>query len=417
MFATLLLSLVLGQAADAELPAKVARLVRELNANELARRDQAEKSLVELGPPALEHLPKITPNLPPEVRDRLTRIVRAVERTAGASAAAPVPVTLQGTLSLTEALQSLEKQTGNRVADGEREPQRGGSVTIDVKQVPYWEALDRVLDAAGLTLNTFGGQPNALTLQARPDNQRPRFGSADYRGLFRIEATQLESVRDLRSPDLQGLRIGLEVGWEPRVTPIVLAHPLDSLRATDQDGQALTVENAKRTLHANARSDISAVDFVLPFRLPARSSTKIASLRGTLQALLAGRVETFEFAKLKDVKNAELRKAGATVVVERVRKNQEVYEVHVLVRFDAAGEALESHRGWIYENEAFLLDAQGEKIEPAGLEATRQEPDAVGVAYVFPSDVGIETCKFVYKTPALFAKLAVEYELKDLLLP
>ena len=45
---------------------------------------------------------------------------------------------------------------------------------------------------------------------------------ADYSGPFRIEATGVTAQRGLRAPDQSGLRVDLEIAWEPRLRPIAL---------------------------------------------------------------------------------------------------------------------------------------------------------------------------------------------------
>ena len=135
-------------------------------------------------------------------------------------------------------------------------------------------------------------------------------------------------------------------------------------------------------------------------------------------ALIPGRVETFQFdRRLDQARGMELRKAGATVVLDRVRKNGGLYQVLIRVRFDEARNALESHRGWVFQNEAFMIDAKGQRIANAGLEATRQSSEEVGVAYLFPLADGLDGCKFVYRTPAMILEMPVDYELKDIPLP
>jgi hypothetical protein len=87
------------------------------------------------------------------------------------------------------------------------------------------------------------------------------------------------------------------------------------------------------------------------------------------------------------------------------------------VRFGEADKALESHRGWIHNNEAYLVDSQGERIDNYGSEAYRQDVNEIGVAYLFDREEGLKGCKLVYKTPVLIVKMPVEYELKDIELP
>ena len=89
------------------------------------------------------------------------------------------------------------------------------------------------------------------------------------------------------------------------------------------------------------------------------------------------------------------------------------------VRFDRAANALQSHRGWIYDNECYLLDKAGNKIENAGLEATSTGPNEVGLDFKF--DLGEDTSpkgyKFIYKTPAAIVRIPIEFEMKNIELP
>ena len=98
---------------------------------------------------------------------------------------------------------------------------------------------------------------------------------------------------------------------------------------------------------------------------------------------------------------------------------EEIYDVKVRVKFGDAGKALESHQGWIYDNECYLLDRSGNKIENAGLEATSTGQNEVGLDYKF--DLGDETSakgfKFIYKTPAAIVRIPIEFELKNIELP
>jgi hypothetical protein len=106
-----------------------------------------------------------------------------------------------------------------------------------------------------------------------------------------------------------------------------------------------------------------------------------------------------------------------SVVVDQVRKNNEVWEVRMRVVFDKAAGALESHLGWIFNNEAYLENPAGEQVQYATLETTRQTENEVGVAYLFDVPEGLKGHTFVYKTPVAIVNMPVEYELKDLELP
>jgi hypothetical protein len=63
------------------------------------------------------------------------------------------------------------------------------------------------------------------------------------------------------------------------------------------------------------------------------------------------------------------------------------------------------------------LSPDGEQIPYAGLEATRQEENEVGIAYLFDLPKGPAGHTFVYKTPAGIIRKPVEFELKEIELP
>jgi hypothetical protein len=390
------------------------RLVQQLNARKASQRDAAEKALVELGPDVLGHLPTISPRTPAEVKERLERVRTALETALAASTAKPSLVSLKGEMSLADALRSLEEQTGNRVIGYE---QRGGTVTVDFDKVPYWRALDQILDEVGLSIEEYGGEPNALVLRAKGENEVSRFEAATYSGVFRFEPVRLESRRDLRNPGVNALQLTISVSWEPRTKPISLRQTLANLTITADEGGSLSINSMRGALTASTETGVSAVDIILPIDLPSRDVKRISSLKGTLTAMIPGSIETFIFDDLVDARDVEHRNAGVTVTLERVRKNVELFEVRVRVTYDEANNALESHRGWIFDNEAYIEDSEGERVANVGLQSTRQAKNEAGVAYLFDLPNGLKGCKFIYKTPALILNLPIEFELKNIQLP
>jgi hypothetical protein len=151
--------------------------------------------------------------------------------------------------------------------------------------------------------------------------------------------------------------------------------------------------------------------------VPERNVERIASLSGRLFALVPGRVEAFEFADLDAAEDEEIRKGAVTVVLQKVRKNAALYEVFMLVRFDEAANALESHRGWVFNNKAYLLDKDDNEKEPDGLETTRRTVNEMGLSFKFVLENDLSDYRFVYETPAAIVQLPIEYELKDIPLP
>lgn len=403
-----------------DLGLQVRRLVRQLDDNQLVLRQAAEQELIELGPSILERLPVPGRGATAEVRVRLERIRKRLEAAASEAAARPSRVTLRGALPLSEALAALQQQTGNRIVDFRRrfgQQPADPVLNLDLDDAPFWPALDEVLDQAALTTYNFSGEQGALAVVGRHPDERRRAAGAVYRGLFRIEVLRVQATRELRNPTNEALRLTVELAWEPRVSPILLRIPLAELRAADEAGRPVAAGADRASLEVPIENTMPAAEVQVPLALPERRAERIASLEGQLSALLPGRVETFEFGQLAQARNVPQSRAGVTVILDQVRKNVDVDEVRLRVRFDEAGEALESHRNWIYKNEAYFLDPDGQRFEHAGLQPFRQAANEVGVVYLSDRAGGLADCTFVYRTPTMLLRVPVEFELRDIPLP
>jgi hypothetical protein len=133
--------------------------------------------------------------------------------------------------------------------------------------------------------------------------------------------------------------------------------------------------------------------------------------------LLPGPSATFRFEKLATAENVQQRQGAAAVTLDRAQSvNEGNWQVAIRVQFDDPGQALESHRGWVYNNRAYLLAPDGKRLE-GGFETIGQSETEVGVAYLFETGGGIEGYTFVYETPTAIIPSEVEFELEDLPLP
>ena len=107
-----------GQASDAALRDRVLQLVERLDGEKPEARDAAEAALVKLGARVLPLLPEPAPDASPERKDRLARIRKAIGDAKQDADATPSRVTLKAKgIRLSDALQQLQKQTGNPISD------------------------------------------------------------------------------------------------------------------------------------------------------------------------------------------------------------------------------------------------------------------------------------------------------------
>ncbi len=406
-------------APNADLAAKVRLLIQQLDANQQAKREAAEKELIALGEEVLPLLPPLRSNTPAEVKNRLGRIRKALTDLAIAATTKPKFVTLSGEMLLSEALAEIQKQTGNRVVDSREEDKGDPKITLQLDKAPFWEALDTILDAAQLTLYNYESEEGALSYIARDENALARLGRGTYSGIFRLEPTRIEIDADLRNPASKALRLTIDAAWEPRVRPVVIMLPLSEFKATDESGSAVEVDSSDGDLEFPVEGGGAGVELVIPFKIPARTVKQIATIKGKMTAVLLGREETFEFASPEGKKGTEVEHGGVTVILDQCRTVDQLMEAKMRVKFDDASNALESHRGWIYDNPCYLANAKGDRIENAGLEASLIGENEVEVIHRFALGDNDDPAKLklVYKTPAAIIELPVEFELKAIELP
>jgi hypothetical protein len=414
-------------AGELKLRGSINKLVRQLNDDRAKIRDDAADALVErAGTTAreqeefLELLPRPNDQMPPAVQDQLTTIRKRVEELAASANTVATSVTLSAVKKpVSEIIATIEEQTGNRLVDyrnqfGQASVDR--PLSFDFQKKPFWLAVDEILDLAGLDIYNFSGE-GALALVAREEGRRPRTGQAAYSGPFRIEVTRIQAQRDPRQPVQDGLKIGLEVAWEPRFQPLVLTQSLAGIIAVGDDNQPIRSMSENPVLSVEVPAGSQATEFVLPFKLPPRTTQKLVTLRGTLQALVPGRQASFQFDHLAAAAKETQAQGGVRITLDAVRKQNEIWEVHMRLGLKENHQAFESHRGWAYQNATYLLDEKGERIEFAGLETTSQSPSEIGIVYLFDIPDGIENVTWVYETPAAIVLLPVEYQIKNIKLP
>jgi len=425
MFRTIVVaSLLVATPAMAEdlLPA-VRRHVVQLGSDTAPEANAAEAALLKMGPAILETLksPAIKPfeEGVPAIKHRLSRIRKQLESQHSEDAAAATSITIDANkMPISQLLAALSKQSGNAIIDHRRafgQVVTDREVSVKFDKTPFWQALDQALDAAGMTVYDFAGQ-RQIAVVDRDESELARSVGASYSGPFRFEAASLIASRQLRRKS-GTLQVTLNIAWEPRLTPIALSQKLSLIEATTPDGKPLKVKQPDAELEVPVGPGKTTTQLLIPLELPSRKVSQIASLRGTLHALLPGKMAKFRFDKLAKARRVEKREGEVRVMLDQVRRNRQVWEVHVLVAFEKANEALQSHRGWIFQNRAYLLDAKGNTVKHIGFETTRQTANEVGLAYFFAAEGGLDGYNFVYETPAVLIKKPVRFELKNLPLP
>jgi len=431
-----LLMLILGPTASIEAQddqpgtqQQVERLARQLNDDQAARRDAAEQALLKLAPiedaeqcdAFLDLLPQPSESMPEEVRLRLTRIRSEIESRQASQVLSASRFSLSAkAMDLEKVFETIGTQTENILSDHRDQFGQNASprpVTIEIDGEEFWPAVDKILDQAALSLYAFSGEKTLAVVDREPD-ANARSGRASYAGPFRVEATEVVAQRNLRTPDKQGTRVTLEIAWEPRLRPIALSQPIEAIEVIGSDGSKVLPSSPRAVLDVEVPPGSHSTELTIPLALPSRSVNVLATFHGKLSALVPGRVVEFQFDDLTQAKGVEQQRGGVKVILDRTRKNQALWEIHMRIQVDGEETGLQSHRGWVFQNATYLLDPNGGIVEHAGFETTRQSESELGLAYFFdlPGD-DLAGYTWVYRTPAAIVSVPVEYELKDIPLP
>ena len=105
------------------------------------------------------------------------------------------------------------------------------------------------------------------------------------------------------------------------------------------------------------------------------------------------------------------------VVLEKARKNRDIYEVLVGISLNAPGQSAEAFRGLTNTQEAFLMDKDNKRVENVGWSTTRMNDKEIGLSYLFDVEKGLDGYKFMIRAPGNVVDQTVEFALEDVLLP
>ncbi len=405
-------------AGDAALKTKVLVLVHKLDADTRIQREAAKDELLKLGPAVLDYLSSPDPQATDSLSVSIRQIRRQLQELQAAKSVEASTVTLHGQLRVSKVLAEIQKQTGNKIVDLPRTANAAipdAAIAVNFDKTPFWTALDSVLDQAQLSIYPYR-QPGGLQIVPRGPNDLPRTGRAAIQGPMRIEPASVTAKRELRSSSPPALQISLEVAWEPRLQPIAVKQRMADLKVLDSSGGSVAAEDPQAEKDAFPRRGNSAVEMDVALAMPAQPLKEIASLAGSLRVILLGKAETFRFVDLLKGKQ-ERRIAAATVTLDEVRKNGDFWEVFVRLRFDDAGDALESYQSWPMQNEAYLEDAKGKAIQPDTMESTLRTKNEIGVGYVFALPDLPKSLTFVYKTPGMVVTKDFPYTVRGVKMP
>jgi hypothetical protein len=394
----------------------VRKLLRALESNQLKDRDVAEQALVELGPAVLAFLPEVNANTSGEMKVRLQRIRQQLQLAVGKSDFNASTVTLSGKMPLKDALLKIEEQTGNKIVLEGENALDGVQVDLMEMDSPFWETLAKVMSQAKLRVNTYTAA-DGLALVAGTNGNQNHSPKPAIVGPFRIETLSVQSTLAFNSRISGQLDLSLQVTWEPRLKPVFMQIPMSAVQGETDDMQTLASANPQSVPEVPLNTGGASTQIDLQLERPSRSATKLSTLQGEFTIAVPSEKHKYVFRKFGNGARQSEKFGDVSVTLEGARRNGSVYEMRILVEFGNAQGALDSFRGWILSNEAYLLDPRERRLENVGLQTYAVTPNAVGIAYLFQINGNPDEFQLVYESPGLITRQTVKFELHDIELP
>ncbi|MEC8431770.1 MAG: hypothetical protein VXZ54_02450 [Planctomycetota bacterium] len=393
---------------------QILKWVSELDADSLAVRRQASQRLIDLGPGLLRDLPPNRSTDSPERSEALIRIRRDLEVQLAEQMKRPSRVSLNGEMTLWEALQSIEEQTQNGFdkLNTETEPQ-----VLDLEDVTYWDAISELLRKfPQFRLHPFRSLPGKLQLMLVP----PDFSTTPplhAGGVFLFEPMRVESTSDLTNPMLDTTAVMIRMRWEPRLRPLSIVHDLTRLQGTTDLEHVLKSDRGQERLETPVQSGMGWVDFRATLQKADRSDQWVEELQGSLRVTLPAVETSFQFKDLKLEQPIEQRTGKTVVTLMGTRKVNQLQSIQLRIRFDESSGSLESHRQWLFESPAILIDPDGNPVEYFTFETTLQKSDEVGISYLFGIDGDLADHVFEYRAPSAILTIEQDWAIQKLELP
>ena len=199
--------------------------------------------------------------------------------------------------------------------------------------------------------------------------------------------------------------------------PVFMQIPMSEVEAKLADGSTLKATNPQAAPEIPLNFGGCSTQIDLQLERPARSFGKIENLKGAFVVAVPSERHKYVFEKFGNGARQSEKYGDVSVTLEGARRNGAVYAMRILVEFGNSQGALDSFRGWILSNEAYLLDPKQVRLENVGLQTYAVTPNAVGIAYLFQINGDPNDFQLIYESPGMITKQKVEYELNDITLP
>lgn len=275
-----ILALVPPAAPADDVEARVKALIDDLASDDAETRDRASTALTELGEAAEPALEAALQHGDPEVRARAEEALSAIrtERRVGPSCWVQLP---EKETPLAEAFVDLARQAKRKLEVGSIDL-AGKTLPGGLGRLPFWQALDRLSQAAGASYAPLDGE--RVTLQPGSLPPLPR----SYQGPFRasLTATNVSRHGDLASGTVEvDTELALVLEWEPHAQPHGISSVARVEVALDDKGASMIgarMEDVDLPVERPNGNEERSHSVAISLGGASAGATKIATLKGSI---------------------------------------------------------------------------------------------------------------------------------------
>jgi hypothetical protein len=333
-------------------------------------------------------------------------------------------------IPLSEALKSLQEQTGNEIANRRRLHQENPKLTLDLKAATFWEALDKITGLAGCGYSVHE-EDGKVALVDTPQ----RTLNVTYLGICRLAVKRVRADRDEASGH-HYCTVLAELTWEPRFRPLyVNVGAAEAVLADGREGDkgqgTKDIEKAKQKIAAPGQITVEgrgAIEFELRLDpAPPRSCPSLESLAGQLKLIGPAKMLTLRLPAqgLQAKKPVEQVQDDVKVVFKPYAPQSSRWTFDVSIFNPPGAYSFDSYQQhhWLIHNKLFLEKLDGGKTAPlrTSEEEFVQGPDfkQTTIRYSFTGRLPEKTAgwSLVYQTPGRIVDLPLTYGLKNIRLP
>ncbi len=248
----------------------------------------------------------------------------------------------------------------------------------------------------------------------RDPNMKPLI---QYSGPFRIELKQFGLARDFEAGTTVA-NLQLEVGWEPRLRPMLLKLKADELKVLDDRKKEVKPQVAEESDQVVVRPENAAAQVNINLDAPERTAQKIALLKVKAEVTIPAGIKVFKFPSLAQ-QDVTIKQGDVSVTLQGTEIDEQVWKVNVLLNYPGEGPAFESYQQGLFNNRLWLQRADGSRFEHnGGFNNTSSDGGKIGFEYLFVDAPGKPAdYQLIYETPSKVITIPLEFEFKDIPLP